>query len=162
MLWRVRPRIPQMGDSWIDSRWGRVVRRTSVASGPWKVVHRHADPVTTPQPAESVIQQYLTHSELRRIPLLSTRVNRSGAPENKPIRLQRINHGRRQRRTNPARIRHAYTYEDPFYRAALSSNRSLRRLDRPSQSAAPATFRNGPLAWAGGTLAAPLHGSSSS
>ena len=23
----------------------------------WKVVHRHADPITTPQPAESVIQQ---------------------------------------------------------------------------------------------------------
>ena len=25
--------------------------------GTWKVVHRHADPVTTPQPAESVIQE---------------------------------------------------------------------------------------------------------
>jgi ketosteroid isomerase-like protein len=25
--------------------------------GEWKVVHRHADPVTTPQPAESVIQE---------------------------------------------------------------------------------------------------------
>jgi len=25
--------------------------------GTWKIVHRHADPVTTPQPAESVIQQ---------------------------------------------------------------------------------------------------------
>ena len=25
--------------------------------GVWKVVHRHADPITTPQPAESVIQQ---------------------------------------------------------------------------------------------------------
>jgi ketosteroid isomerase-like protein len=25
--------------------------------GQWKVVHRHADPITTPQPAESVIQQ---------------------------------------------------------------------------------------------------------
>ena len=24
--------------------------------GAWKVVHRHADPITTPQPAESVIQ----------------------------------------------------------------------------------------------------------
>jgi ketosteroid isomerase-like protein len=24
--------------------------------GEWKVVHRHADPITTPQPAESVIQ----------------------------------------------------------------------------------------------------------
>ncbi len=25
--------------------------------GDWKVVHRHADPITTPQPAESVIQE---------------------------------------------------------------------------------------------------------
>ncbi len=25
--------------------------------GTWKVVHRHADPITSPQPAESVIQQ---------------------------------------------------------------------------------------------------------
>ena len=25
--------------------------------GEWKVVHRHADPITTPQPAESVIQK---------------------------------------------------------------------------------------------------------
>jgi ketosteroid isomerase-like protein len=25
--------------------------------GAWKVVHRHADPITTAQPAESVIQQ---------------------------------------------------------------------------------------------------------
>ena len=25
--------------------------------GGWKIVHRHADPITTPQPAESVIQQ---------------------------------------------------------------------------------------------------------
>jgi ketosteroid isomerase-like protein len=25
--------------------------------GKWKIVHRHADPITTPQPAEAVIQQ---------------------------------------------------------------------------------------------------------
>jgi hypothetical protein len=25
--------------------------------GGWKVVHRHADPIITPQPAESVIQE---------------------------------------------------------------------------------------------------------
>jgi ketosteroid isomerase-like protein len=25
--------------------------------GTWKVVHRHADPITTPQPAESVVQE---------------------------------------------------------------------------------------------------------
>jgi ketosteroid isomerase-like protein len=28
--------------------------------GTWKIVHRHADPVTTAQPAESVIQEKLT------------------------------------------------------------------------------------------------------
>jgi ketosteroid isomerase-like protein len=26
-------------------------------NGTWKVVHRHADPITTPQPAESVLQE---------------------------------------------------------------------------------------------------------
>jgi hypothetical protein len=25
--------------------------------GEWKIVHRHADPITTTQPAESIIQQ---------------------------------------------------------------------------------------------------------
>jgi len=25
--------------------------------GEWKIVHRHADPITTPQPADSVIQE---------------------------------------------------------------------------------------------------------
>ncbi len=25
--------------------------------GTWKVVHRHADPITTPQPAESIVQE---------------------------------------------------------------------------------------------------------
>ena len=25
--------------------------------GEWKIVHRHADPITTPQPAESVIKE---------------------------------------------------------------------------------------------------------
>jgi hypothetical protein len=25
--------------------------------GTWKVVHRHADPITTEQPAESVVQE---------------------------------------------------------------------------------------------------------
>jgi ketosteroid isomerase-like protein len=27
------------------------------ADGEWKIVHRHADPITTAQPAESVIQE---------------------------------------------------------------------------------------------------------
>ena len=26
-------------------------------NGTWKVVHRHADPITTPQPAESIVQE---------------------------------------------------------------------------------------------------------
>jgi ketosteroid isomerase-like protein len=36
------------------------VRVTSIfrlEEGTWKLVHRHADPITTPQPAKSVIQQ---------------------------------------------------------------------------------------------------------
>ena len=36
------------------------VRTTTVfrpEEGTWKVVHRHTDPITTPQPAESVIQE---------------------------------------------------------------------------------------------------------
>jgi ketosteroid isomerase-like protein len=36
--------------------------------GGWKIVHRHADPITTPQPAESVIQESSILSELRRTP----------------------------------------------------------------------------------------------
>jgi len=35
-------------------------RRTRIfrpEDGGWKIVHRHADPITTPQPAESVIQE---------------------------------------------------------------------------------------------------------
>ena len=37
-----------------------VLRATMIfrpEDGTWKVVHRHADPITTPQPAESVIQE---------------------------------------------------------------------------------------------------------
>jgi ketosteroid isomerase-like protein len=37
-----------------------VLRATNIfrpEDGEWKLVHRHADPITTPQPAESVIQQ---------------------------------------------------------------------------------------------------------
>jgi ketosteroid isomerase-like protein len=37
-----------------------VLRATMIfraEEGTWKVVHRHADPITTPQPAESVIQK---------------------------------------------------------------------------------------------------------
>jgi ketosteroid isomerase-like protein len=35
----------------------RVTTIFRLEEGTWKVVHRHADPITTPQPAESVIQQ---------------------------------------------------------------------------------------------------------
>jgi hypothetical protein len=35
----------------------RVTRALRPEDGIWKVVHRHADPITTPQPAESVIQE---------------------------------------------------------------------------------------------------------
>jgi ketosteroid isomerase-like protein len=47
----------------VGGRWGLIpvaVRVTSIfgpEEGTWKVVHRHADPITTAQPAESVIQQ---------------------------------------------------------------------------------------------------------
>jgi ketosteroid isomerase-like protein len=37
-----------------------VLRATNIfrpEDGEWKLVHRHADPITTPQPAESVIQE---------------------------------------------------------------------------------------------------------
>ena len=35
----------------------RVTMIFRLEEGEWKVVHRHADPITTPQPAESVIQE---------------------------------------------------------------------------------------------------------
>jgi ketosteroid isomerase-like protein len=35
----------------------RVTMALRPEEGTWKVVHRHADPITTPQPAESVIQE---------------------------------------------------------------------------------------------------------
>ena len=35
----------------------RVTMNFSPEEGIWKVAHRHADPITTPQPTESVIQQ---------------------------------------------------------------------------------------------------------
>jgi ketosteroid isomerase-like protein len=54
---------------WLERAEGKVGAREDIAlstlrvtmiygpeAGTWKVVHRHADPITTPQPAESVIQ----------------------------------------------------------------------------------------------------------
>jgi ketosteroid isomerase-like protein len=35
----------------------RVTSIFRLEDGTWKVVHRHADPISTPQPAESVIQE---------------------------------------------------------------------------------------------------------
>ena len=55
---------------WLEHAEGKVGGREDVApstlrvtmiyrpeEGGWKVVHRHADPITTPQPAESVIRE---------------------------------------------------------------------------------------------------------
>ena len=55
---------------WLERAEGKVGAREDIApstlrvtmiyrpeAGTWKVVHRHADPITTPQPAESVIQE---------------------------------------------------------------------------------------------------------
>jgi ketosteroid isomerase-like protein len=55
---------------WLEHAEGKVGEREDVApatlrvtmiyrpeEGEWKVVHRHADPITTPQPAETVIQE---------------------------------------------------------------------------------------------------------
>src|SRR5215207_3319806 len=55
---------------WVERQKGQVAGREDVASldlrvtmifrpedGEWKIVHRHADPITTAQPAESVLQE---------------------------------------------------------------------------------------------------------
>jgi ketosteroid isomerase-like protein len=55
---------------WIERQKAKVGGREDIApialrvtmifrpeDGEWKVVHRHADPITTPQPADSVIQK---------------------------------------------------------------------------------------------------------
>jgi len=55
---------------WLEHAEGKVGARDDVApstlrvtmiyrpeEGKWKVVHRHADPITTPRPAETVIQE---------------------------------------------------------------------------------------------------------
>lgn len=44
----------------------RVTMTLRPEDGTWKVVHRHADPITAPRAAESVIQDYLAYSELPR------------------------------------------------------------------------------------------------
>jgi ketosteroid isomerase-like protein len=45
------------GREYISPMALRVTSILRPEEGTWKVVHRHADPITTPQPAESVIQQ---------------------------------------------------------------------------------------------------------
>jgi ketosteroid isomerase-like protein len=55
---------------WVERQQAKVGRREDIApsdlrvtmifrpeEGTWKVVHRHADPITTAQPAESVLQE---------------------------------------------------------------------------------------------------------
>ena len=39
----------------------RVTMMMRPEDGVWKIVHRHADPITTAQPAESIIQQITLH-----------------------------------------------------------------------------------------------------
>ena len=55
---------------WVERSKGKVGEREDIVpfplrvttifrpeEGTWKIVHRHADPITTPRPAESVIQE---------------------------------------------------------------------------------------------------------
>ena len=66
-----KPVTPELANTvWLERQQAKVVGRQDVApftlrvttifrseEGTWKVVHRHADPITTPQPAESLIRE---------------------------------------------------------------------------------------------------------
>jgi len=66
-----RRRTPELAYFvWVERNRGKLGGRQDMApfdlrvttifrpeDGTWKIVHRHADPITTPQPAESVIQE---------------------------------------------------------------------------------------------------------
>ena len=57
MLWIERTNAKVGGAEDITPCDLRVTMALRPEDGTWKVVHRHADPITTAQPAESVIQQ---------------------------------------------------------------------------------------------------------
>jgi ketosteroid isomerase-like protein len=56
-VWLERVKAKVGGSEDIAQTALRVTMIFRPEDGTWKVVHRHADPITTPQPAESVIQQ---------------------------------------------------------------------------------------------------------
>jgi ketosteroid isomerase-like protein len=57
LLWIERTNAKVGGSDEVTACDLRVTMVFRPEDGTWKVVHRHADPITTPQPAESVIQQ---------------------------------------------------------------------------------------------------------
>ncbi len=57
ILWIERTNAKVGGSDEVTPCDLRVTMTLRPEDGTWKVVHRHADPITTPQPAESVIQQ---------------------------------------------------------------------------------------------------------
>jgi len=52
-----RPKAKMGGSEDVTPFALRVTMIFRPEEGTWKIVHRHADPITTPQPAESVIQE---------------------------------------------------------------------------------------------------------
>jgi ketosteroid isomerase-like protein len=57
ILWIERTKAKVGGAQEVTPCDLRVTMTLRPEDGTWKVVHRHADPITTPQPAESVIQE---------------------------------------------------------------------------------------------------------
>jgi ketosteroid isomerase-like protein len=57
IVWLERAKVKLGGTEDLAPSVLRVTMVFRSEEGTWKVVHRHADPITTPQPAESVIQK---------------------------------------------------------------------------------------------------------
>ena len=57
VVWIERPKAKVGGSEEITPFALRVTMVFRPEDGEWKIVHRHADPITTAQPAESVIQE---------------------------------------------------------------------------------------------------------
>jgi ketosteroid isomerase-like protein len=57
ILWIERTNTKVGGSQEVTPCDLRVTMTLRPEDGTWKVVHRHADPITSPRPAESVIQQ---------------------------------------------------------------------------------------------------------